>query len=60
MDPLIIEPVEKQGIGKYLKGSAIIAKVMGVFITVLLNGTKNSSVPRVFELNDYKYLIPRI
>jgi hypothetical protein len=57
---LTIESVKKQGVGRCLKGSAIIAKVMGVFMTALLNGTKDFSVPRVFELDNYKYLIPRI
>ena len=29
-------------------------------MTVLLNRTKDFLVPRVFELDSYKYLIPRI
>jgi hypothetical protein len=43
--------------GKCLKGFITIAKVIGVFITILLNKTKDFSVSRVFELDSYKYLI---
>jgi hypothetical protein len=46
--------------GKCLKGFATIAKVIGVFITILLNRTKDFLIPRVFELDNYKYLIPYI
>jgi hypothetical protein len=42
---------------KCLKGFIIIAKVIGVFITILLNKTKDFSVSRVFKLDSYKYLI---
>jgi hypothetical protein len=46
--------------GKCLKGSAIIAKIIGIFITILLNKTKDFLVSRVFELDNYKYLISYI
>jgi hypothetical protein len=46
--------------GKCLKGSIIIAKIIEVFITILLNRTKDFLVPRVFKLDNYKYLIPYI
>jgi hypothetical protein len=44
-DPLTIESVEKQGMGRCLEDSATAAKMIGVSITVLLNRTKDSSVP---------------
>jgi hypothetical protein len=47
-------------VGRCLKGSATKAIVIRVSITLLPNGTKNSSVSRVFELDSYKYLIPCI
>jgi hypothetical protein len=46
--------------GRCLKGSITIAKVIEVFITILLNKTKNFLVSRVFKLDNYKYLIPYI
>jgi hypothetical protein len=49
-----------QGAGERLEGSASKATVMEVSTTTLLNGAKDSTVPRVFELNGCKYLIPRI
>jgi hypothetical protein len=45
---------------RYLKGFTIIAKVIGISITILLNRTKDFLVSRVFELDNYKYLIPYI
>jgi hypothetical protein len=59
-DPLTIELVKKQDVGRCLKGFATIAKIIGISMTALLNGTKDFSVPRVFELDSCKYLIPRI
>jgi hypothetical protein len=46
--------------GKCLKGSVIIAKIIGVSIIILLNRTKDFLVSRVFKLDNYKYLIPYI
>jgi hypothetical protein len=46
--------------GKYLKGFTIIAKIIKISITILLNKTKDFSVPWVFKLDSYKYLIPYI
>jgi hypothetical protein len=46
--------------GRCLKGSATIAKIIGISITILLNRTKNFLVSWVFELDSYKYLIPYI
>jgi hypothetical protein len=43
-----------------LKGFITIAKVIGIFITILLNKTKDFLVSWVFELDNYKYLIPYI
>jgi hypothetical protein len=43
-----------------LKGFTTIAKVIGVFMTILLNKTKDFSISRVFKLDNYKYLIPYI
>jgi hypothetical protein len=47
-------------VGRCLKGSIIIAKVIEVFMTILLNKTKDFLVSRVFKLDNYKYLIPYI
>jgi hypothetical protein len=46
--------------GRCLKSFATIAKVIGVFMTILLNRIKDFLVSRVFELDNYKYLIPYI
>jgi hypothetical protein len=46
--------------GRCLKGFIIIAKIIGIFITILLNKTKDFLVSRVFKLDSYKYLIPYI
>ena len=54
---LTIELVKKQDIGKCLKGSTIITKVIEVFIIILFNRTKNFLISRVFKLDNYKYLI---
>jgi hypothetical protein len=45
---------------KCLKGFIIIAKIIEISITILLNRTKDLLVSRVFELDSYKYLIPYI
>ena len=54
------DSVENQGVGRCLKGPASKARVIEVSTTILLKGIINSSVPRVFELDNYKYLIPYI
>jgi hypothetical protein len=46
-----------QGAGERLEGSASKATVIEVSTTILLNSAKDSTVPRVFKLNSYKYLI---
>jgi ribosomal protein S30 len=60
IDYSIKEIIENQGIERCLEGSATKAIVIRVSTTSLPNRTKNSSVPRVFELDSYKHLIPRI
>jgi len=53
------DSVENQGVGRCLEGPASEAKVMEVSTTTSPKGIMNSSVPRVFELDGCKYLIPR-
>jgi transposase InsO family protein len=50
---------EKQGVGNRLEGPAKPAMALRVSTTSTPDGTKNSSDPRVFELDGCKHLIPR-
>ena len=52
-------PQGNQGIGTHLEGTATVASVMRVSLTSSLDGVRDS-IPRVFELDDCKHLIPRI
>jgi hypothetical protein len=52
--------LRNQGARERLKGSASKATIIEVSTTTLLNSAKDSTVPRVFKLNSYKYLILRI
>ena len=45
--------------GNRLEGPAELAMALRVSMTSTPDGTKNSSDPRVFELDSCKYLIPR-
>jgi hypothetical protein len=59
VDHLTEDSVENQGVGRCLEGPAFEARVMEVSTTTSPEGIMNSSVPRVFELDGCKHLIPR-